>query len=62
MSDIQLKMKEAEVELTLQPFCRLLRHTLEQLQSKDAIGLFARPVTEEEVSVFVVSSNIIPPV
>ncbi|ESO07805.1 hypothetical protein HELRODRAFT_170360 [Helobdella robusta] len=43
-----VKLKEHMLELQLEPFNVLLKHTLEQLMMKDAIGLFAYPVTDEE--------------
>lgn len=37
------------MEYKLQPFIMLQRHTLNQLQEKDAEDIFAHPVSEEEV-------------
>lgn len=42
-------MYQLSLEYKLQPFIMLQRHTLNQLQEKDAEDIFAHPVSEEEV-------------
>lgn len=37
------------MEMQLQPFAVLLRHTLEQIQDLDNSGFFSEPVSLEEV-------------
>ena len=37
-------------EFQLTPFSVLLRQTLEQLQQRDVLGIFAEPVSAEEVN------------
>ncbi|XP_059166446.1 bromodomain-containing protein 1-like isoform X2 [Physella acuta] len=43
-----IKVYQLSMEYKLQPFIMLQRHTLNQLQEKDAEDIFAHPVSEEE--------------
>ena len=48
---MQLRLHQLCLEHQLQPFAILLRQTLDQLLEKDTEGIFAEPVSLEEVSV-----------
>lgn len=46
---IQLKVQQQAMEMQLQPFAVLLRHTLDQIQEIDNSGFFSEPVSLDEV-------------
>lgn len=50
---LQVKVRQAALELQLTPALVLFRSTLNQLQEKDVAQIFAQPVNLKEVSSFV---------
>ena len=53
---MQLRLHQLCLEHQLQPFAILLRQTLDQLLEKDTDGIFAEPVSLEEVSLCIALS------
>ena len=53
----QIKWHETIINLQLQPFAVLLKHTLEQLQAKDPTGIFAFPVPVSEVCILILGQK-----
>lgn len=52
LSILQLRMQQHMTDLQLQPLTVLLRRTLDQLQQKDPVNIFADPVSVDDVSLF----------
>lgn len=56
---VQVDIRQSVAEYQLTPLNMLLRNVLDQLQQRDAMGIFAEPVSREEVCILILLSALL---